>query len=193
LFFRQNSGFQELNEQSIHFPVDAVPSHPIHQQVVIDIVETALDIAFNDPLIGDIVTFAVRFACAPRPHCHTDVFERAMTSPSWPKAIRDMPESRFQDWFQKLFDRALNDTVGDRRNPQGSELPRFALFWNKLSAARTGTVPPQSKLALKLIQIGRLAQFAANTPHGLSIDTWRLSALILGNPSPGTSQIADIG
>jgi hypothetical protein len=95
-----------------------VLSHPIHQQVVIDVVEAAFDIAFNDPLIRCIVTFAVRFASAPRPHCHTDVLERTMTSASWPKAIRDMPESRFEDWFQKLFDRALNDTVRDRRDGQ---------------------------------------------------------------------------
>src|SRR5262249_8147065 len=118
--------------------------------------------------------------------------ERAMTSASWPKAIRNMPESRFEDWLQKLFDRTLNDAVGDRWNPQGSELPWFTLFGNKFSATRTWTVPPQPKLASKLIQIGRLAQLAANASHGLSIDTWRLPALIPDNPSPGTSQIADI-
>ena len=84
---------------------------------MIDIIEATLDIAFNGPLIGRIVTLAVRLAHAPRPHCHTDVLERSMRSPSRAKPVRDMPKSRFEYWFQKLFDRALNNAVGDRWNP----------------------------------------------------------------------------
>src|ERR1700680_1514751 len=73
LLLCQDSGFQELHQQSIHRPVGTVPPDPLHQQMMVDVIETALDIALDDPLIRDLVTLAVLFAYAARPDGRANV------------------------------------------------------------------------------------------------------------------------
>ena len=147
LILRQNAGFQELHEQSIHLAIPAVPTHPVHQQMVIDMIEATLDVAFDHPLVRGIVTFAVRVVPSSRSHCHPNMLQSAVTSSTRSKTVRDVPEPRFDYRLQKLFDRALHHAVGDRRNPQRSELPRFAYLGNELSATRTGCECPRPQFA----------------------------------------------
>jgi hypothetical protein len=51
-------------------------------------IQAALDIAFDDPLIRHIVTLAVRFVALSRLHCHPKMFERTMASTSRSETIR---------------------------------------------------------------------------------------------------------
>ena len=43
LLLCQGSGFQELHQQSIHRPVGTVPPDPLHQQMMVDVIEASIN------------------------------------------------------------------------------------------------------------------------------------------------------
>jgi hypothetical protein len=93
--------------------------------MVINMIEAALDIALDDPLIGCPTASAV-FSLRHRSHGHAHMLQSAVAASSGSKPIGDMPELRFKDRLQKILDRILYDTISDSGNAEGSELPRLA-------------------------------------------------------------------
>ena len=104
-----------------------------------------------------------------------------------------MPESRLEQRLQKLLDRALYHAVGDRGNPQGSELPRFARLGDELASARAGSKCSLPKCLPQVLQVGPFAHVATNASHGLPVDARCAFALVPAHAPPRASQIADIG
>lgn len=132
LILRKNAGFQEQPDQPRHPLVGHASAYPVHQMVVVDVVEAALNVTLDDPVIRHALppTVAPHFAgnCA-----STDVLQGAMRAPAGSKPVRDVPELRLEDRLQEHFDRALYHAVFDRRNSQGPELPRFTGFGDKFA------------------------------------------------------------
>src|SRR5215472_29272 len=98
---------------------------------MIDVVEAALDVSFDDPLIGCPLTPAILCLC-PRTHAHADVLQGAMAASSGSEPIRYVPKTRLEDRFQNVLDRALHHAIAHCGDPQGSELPWLTRFWDKL-------------------------------------------------------------
>jgi len=59
LLLRQNTCSQESCNESIHLCITDAPAYPVHQCVMIDIVEAPFDVSFDGPLIRkSILDFA---------------------------------------------------------------------------------------------------------------------------------------
>lgn len=139
LVLRKNPGLKELSDQPRHATVSNASAYPIHQVMVVDIVEAALDVPFNDPAIrqpnsSPILPEFVRQDRA------ADILQGAVRAPPGSEPVRDMPELRLEDRLQEDFDRALDDAIFDRRNAQGSELAWFTGFRDELASRRAGPI-----------------------------------------------------
>src|SRR5215831_18824849 len=110
LLLGEDPGFQELHDQSSHLRICNATSNALHERVVVDVVEAALDVPFDDPLIRGHASFAI-LCFGTWAHRHSDVLHSAMAASSRPKPIRDVPKLSFEDWFQDLLDRALDHAV----------------------------------------------------------------------------------
>ena len=128
---RQNSGLQELRDQPHHLAICDTGANPLHQLVVIDVVEAALDISFDDPLVGQPLTPAIFCRC-PRSHAHSDMLQGAVSASSGPEPVRHMPEASLEDRLQDILDRALNYAITHGRDTEGSELPRLTRLRDQL-------------------------------------------------------------
>src|SRR5271165_3623339 len=71
---RQNARLQELRNQPRNLTIDDASANPLHQLVVIDVVEAALDISFDNPLVGCPLASAI-FCLRSRTHAHTDMLQ----------------------------------------------------------------------------------------------------------------------
>ena len=69
--------------------------------MVVNMVETAFDIALDHPWVGKGVPFTVR----PLPgfRCRADMLQRPMATPSGPEAIRYMKERGFKERLDDLL------------------------------------------------------------------------------------------
>ncbi len=144
--FLKHSGLQELPNQSRHLQITDACTNALHQQMVIDLIEAALDIALDDPLIRRPLTPAIAGLGARAYGRIADMLQSTVAA-----SVRGGTHTRhartalLEDRLQKLLDRALNDTVRDRpsRDSQGSELPWLAGLGNQLPPARASadTVP----------------------------------------------------
>ena len=131
LILRQNSGFQKLSDQPHDPPVGHACAQPIHEMVMVDVVETALYVAFNDPVVRHSVPSAILIPLS-RLQGLPDMLQGAVRASAGTKPVRDRPELRLEDWLENCFDRALDDAVLYRGNAQGPELPRFTGFRDEL-------------------------------------------------------------
>ena len=104
---------------------------PLHQLLVIDVVEAALDISFDDPLVGRPLTPAI-FCRRSRSHAHADMLQGAVAASPGSKPVRHMPEASLEDRPQDILDRALNYAVTHGRDTEGSELPRLTRLGDQL-------------------------------------------------------------
>ena len=98
---------------------------------MVDVVETALYVAFNDPVIRHSVPSAILIPLS-RLQGLPDMLQGAVRASARTKPVRDRPKLRLEDWLENCFDRALNDAVLYRGDAQGPELPRFTGFGNEL-------------------------------------------------------------
>jgi len=78
-------------------------------------IETALDIALDDPRIGGPPASAV-FGLRSRSHGHADMFQGAMTASVGSEPVGNMPESRLENRLQKVLHRALYNAVTHGRH-----------------------------------------------------------------------------
>jgi hypothetical protein len=136
---RQNAGIQEPPDQPVHLHVADAGADALHQLVLVDMVEAALDVAFYDPAVGRPVASAVA-GLRPRSHGHADVLQGAVAASSGPEPVRYVPEGRLEDRLQKVLHRALYDAVAYGRDAQGAKLPWFARFGDELPAGRARLV-----------------------------------------------------
>ena len=127
----QNSGLQELRDQPRHLAISDAGANPLHELVMIDVVETALDVSFNDPLIGRPLAAAI-FGLHSRSHGLSDMLQGTMATSSRSKPVRDVPEAGLEDRLQYVLDRALHHAVTHCRDTEGSELPRLARLGDEL-------------------------------------------------------------
>jgi len=128
---RQNTCLQELRDQPRHLAICDAGTHPLHQLVVIDVVEAALDVSFDDPLIGRPLASAI-CSLHTRTHAESDVLQGAVTASSGPKPLRHMPEACLEDRLQGILDRTLNHAVTHCRDTEGSERPRLTRLGDQL-------------------------------------------------------------
>jgi hypothetical protein len=158
---------------------------------MINMIKTAFDIALYDPWTGVGMPFAI-IRRLPRPDCHTDVLQCSVTIPSRPEAIRDMPKRGFKERLDDLLYGARNHTVLHGWHPEGPELPRFTRLGYPHSASGTWYIGARTKLSSQTLQECGFP-LPMNALDGDPVDTRRSFALICGNRSPGTPQIAAIG
>src|SRR5580704_14532982 len=125
--------------------------NPLHQLVVIDVVEAALDISFDDPLVGCPLAPAI-FCRRSRPHAHPDMLQGAVAASSGTKPVRHMPEASLEDRLQDILDRALNYAITHVRDTEGSELPRLTRLGDQLPSRGTRLVPATLQVATELFQ-----------------------------------------
>jgi len=83
--------------------------------MVIDLIETALDIALDDPLVRRPAPPAVA-GLGSRTYGHANMLQSAVAASSGAKPKRDVPELRFKDRLQEMLDRVLNNTVRHSRD-----------------------------------------------------------------------------
>src|SRR6516225_3605852 len=127
----QNSGLQERRDQPLHITISNASANPHHELVMIDVVEAALDVPFNDPLIRCPLAEAI-FGLHPRAHALSDMLQGTVTASSRSKPVRDVPETCLEDRFQNVLDRALHHAITHGWDTQGSELPWLTRFWDQL-------------------------------------------------------------
>ena len=163
--FRQNAGLQELRDQSRHLQIADASANPLHQLVVIDVVETALDVSFDDPLVGRPLAPAI-FGLRSRSHGHADMLQGAVAASSGPKPVRDMPEARLEDRFQKILDRALNDAVSARSGYPGVGTSPVGAAWESASVVHgLGSIPARPQVAHEAVQGTASLPFAIANPR----------------------------
>ena len=93
--------------------------------MMVDVVEAALDVPFDDPLIGR--TGPIGFGLlAGRADRVADMLQSIATRPARTEAVRDGQEVRLEDRLQQLQDRGLNDPILNRRHAQRPERARLA-------------------------------------------------------------------
>ena len=207
--FRQNAGLQEPPHQSVHLGIADAGADALHQLVMIDVVEAALDVALDDPLIGRPLAAAV-IGLGSRSHGHADMLQGAVAAPSWSKPVRHVPERRLEDRLQKVLHRALNDAVANGRDPstahpsllrrpwplagfaQGPERPRLARLGDELPTRWARSIRAIPQVVAKAFQKCRLSQSRANALDRRPIDACRAAAFVAGDPPPGAPKIAGI-
>src|SRR3954451_11574842 len=155
-------------------------------------IETALDVAFDDPRIGGPPTSAV-FGLRSRSHGHADMFQGAMTASAGSEPVGNMPESRLENRLQKVLHRALYNAVTHGRNAQGSEFPGFARLRNEFPAGWTRLIPALPQVVTEVFEERLLSRRRAYAPDCHPVDPSGTAAFVAGNPSPGAAEIAGIG
>lgn len=116
-----------------------------HQVVMTDVIEAALNISLNDPIVWQVMPPSIRRASA-RENGSPDMLQSSVTASSATKPVRDTPELRFEDRLQKVLDRALYYAILDGRNAQWTELPRLAGLGNQLAPRRTRSICASAQL-----------------------------------------------
>ncbi len=59
LILRKDSCLQKQKEQSVHLPVSATAADSLHHLMMVDMIEAAFNISFDNPLAGKTVLFAI--------------------------------------------------------------------------------------------------------------------------------------
>src|SRR3974390_1709390 len=90
---------------------------------MIDVVEAALDISFDDPLIRRPLASAI-FSLHSRSHAHADVLQGSVAASSGSEPVRHMPEAGLEDRFQNVLDRTLHHAVTHCWDTQGVGISR---------------------------------------------------------------------
>jgi hypothetical protein len=188
---RQDPGFQELAEQPRHLDITDARTYTLHQFVVIDVVETALDVAFDDPGIRRPLASAIFGFCS-RSHAHADMLQGAVAPPTGSEPVGDVPEIRLEDRLQKILHRALYDAVTHGRNAQGAEFPWFSRLGDKLPAGWARLVSAIPQVVTEVFYERLLTRHRANIRDRLPVNPGGAASLVPGNPSPGDAEVAAI-
>jgi hypothetical protein len=177
LIFRQNSSLKEPPDQLHHPSISDAQAQPVHQVMVIDVVEAALNVAFYHPGIRHFVPASIRSQLA-RLDGHPDMLQGAVCAPSGTKPVRDRPKLRLEDRLQECFDRALDDAIFNCGDTQGSELPWFAGLGNKFASRRTGPVCARAQFHPQFFEKALLTNPLLDVPHSYPVDPSRTFALV---------------
>jgi hypothetical protein len=129
---RQDACCQELSDQPYHLLIGDAGAQPIEKQMMVDVVEAALDVPLDDPSVWCSMAPTIALALAGADGL-PDVLQGTVTPSSRSEPVRDMPELRLEDWLQNILDRGLNHAISDRRNAQGSVFPRFPRLGDQLT------------------------------------------------------------
>ena len=108
--FDHDVGLQEGENEPQDLPVPDAATHPLHQHMMIDGIEAALDIAL-DHVAGQCWPVTCRVQTMP------DSLQRIMGTPTGPEAVRGRVEVRLEDWLQHHFERRLDQSILERWNP----------------------------------------------------------------------------
>ena len=108
-----DTGGEEPADQSQDALVGHPRSHLVHQETLMDLPETVLDVSLYHPLVRPR-------GMDEEPH----LLDGVLGSASGPKSIRGRAEVRLEDRLEHELGRRLNDPVAHRRDAQASELPR---------------------------------------------------------------------
>jgi hypothetical protein len=125
----QDARLQECPDQSCHPQVGDAPAQARHDVMVVDMVEAALDVPFDDPLIGRTRPISVRLRAGGADRV-PDVLQSVATRPARAEAIRDGQELRLQDRLEQLQERGLHDAIPHGRHTERPELARLAALRN---------------------------------------------------------------
>ncbi|MQY26306.1 hypothetical protein NRB56_18690 [Nocardia sp. RB56] len=110
-FLGEDARLQKRFHQRQNVFVSDTPAHPLHQSGVVDLVETRLDVAFDDPVI------------IPGPGRQIAHFSHSVPRPAvGPETIRARQEIRLEDRLQHQLQRCLDHPVGHGRDPQPAQL-----------------------------------------------------------------------
>ena len=179
-------GLQEGEHEPQDLAVPDAAAHPVHQHVMIDSVETPLDIPF-DHIPRPRGTAGCRVQPMPHP-C-----ERVMGASGGPEAVRGRIEVRLEDRFQHQLERHLDQSVFERGNAQWAELPRLARLWDKPLSNRLGLVGSSAQVLSDVLQ---KTCDAIGPPFDLlprhAIRARRVAAPIPGQPLPSAEQCSAV-
>lgn len=156
--------------------------------MVADLIKTPLDVAFDDPWVGHLVPKTIRFGPA-WPDRHADVLQRAVTSSTGTKPVRDMPRPRLNDGFENLLDCALDHTVLDGGDAQGTELPWFSGLRNPFPTTWNRLVLPVPKLLADAFEEGGCPPSLPDASHRQPVDAWRPMSAITRHRRPSVPKV----
>ena len=185
--FRHDARFKERQDQPENLMVPDASPDPFHQQVMVDVVEAAFDVAFDDV-----------FDC--RGPASIDRFEMSLNhaqrihgASAAPEAIRGRIKVRLEDGFQDVLERHLHETIGERGNTQRAKFARFAWLGDQPLPDGLGRVGSLFELLAQLFQE---ATYAAGTlldlAPGQSVDAWGAAAAVAAKLLPGQHQTAPV-
>ena len=160
--------------------------------MVVDVIEAALDVAFDDPLIrwarptlyGLLAGWADRVA---------DMLQSVTTRFLRPKAVRDGKKVRLEDWFQQLQDRGLDDPIPHGRYPKRAKYARLATLWDHHTPHRRWTISSCSELSPQPGEKALCPLASLNGPDRDLVRSRRARATIARDASPRQPKVAGVG
>jgi hypothetical protein len=160
--------------------------------VMVDVVETALDVPFDDPLVRRIgpIRSGRRLGRADRV---PDMLQSVATRPFGTKPVRDGQEARLEDRLQHLQDSGLNDPVPDRRHTQRPELARFSAFGDHHAPDRCRLIRRIAEHRPRISQEAFDPVAALDGPHGHPVRTRRACPAIARDAPPRHPEVTGVG
>ena len=174
-------GFQEGEHEPQDLAIPDAAAHPIHQHMMIDGVEAALDIPLDH-----IPAPRGAGRCRIQPMTHPR--ERVVGASAGPEAVRGRVEVRLKDRLQNQLERHLNQSVFERRNAQRTELPWLARLWDKPLSNRLGLVSSSTQVLSDVLQktCDAIGPLLDPLPRH-AIRARRVAAPVTGQPLPSTN------
>jgi hypothetical protein len=145
---RENAGLEESDDQAVRLRVRDPPAHPLHQTVMVDVVEASLDVSLDDPLVREPTLRARLDGLGTKEQ--SKVLQRPVDRLAGPEAVRDGEEIRLEHGLQDVLECCLNDPILHRGNPQGAKLPWRAEFRDEHPPHRRWPVRAGAKLRTQL-------------------------------------------
>jgi hypothetical protein len=188
----QDTCSQERYDESIHLRVTDAPAYPVHQRVVIDIVEASFDVSFDGPLIRKPILDFTRSIEGPGAQEHPKVLERAVNSSTGAKSIRDGVEVRLEDRLQDALHCCLHDTICDGRYSEGSILPRTTWLRDQHPSHRARLVRLKLQHFAHIVHEAFSPYLSDELRHRDSVHACRTPTAIAGDAMQGAAQRSGI-
>jgi len=133
LLLRENTSFQECDDEAVHLRVSDTTASPLHQAMMADVIETSLDVPFDGPWVWKPYLRPVISLHVLREKQLAQFLQRSVNSAPRTKAVRARKKVRLEHRLQDILHRCLNYPVSHGRNFEGTKLPRLAWFRNEHS------------------------------------------------------------
>lgn len=160
--------------------------------MVVDMVEAALDVPFDDPLIGRTRPISVRLRASGADRV-PDVLQSVATRPARAEAIRDGQELRLEDRLEQLQERGLHDAIPHGWHTERPELARLAALRNHHPPHRDRAIAALAQHRPRLGQEGLDADARLDATHRHPVHPRRARAAVARDASPREAEVLWLG